>query len=62
MDYSLQANRKDEEGYSPPEQDEQFRYINKQVKKFTGSGDQVISVYSKKKENVGTFKNNGRNW
>jgi len=62
MDYSLQANRKDKEGYSPPERDEQFRYINKQVKKFTGSGDPVISVDSKKKENVGTFKNHGRNW
>jgi hypothetical protein len=62
MDYSLQANRKDKEGYSPPERDAQFRYINKQVKKFTRNGDPVISVDSKKKENVGNFKNQGRNW
>ena len=62
MDYSLQANRKDKEGYSPPERDEQFRYINRQVKKFTRRGAPVISVDSKKKENVGNFKNHGRNW
>jgi len=62
MDYSLQANRKDKEGYSPPERDAQFRYINRQVKKFTRRGDPVISVDCKKKENVGSFKNHGRNW
>jgi hypothetical protein len=62
MDYSLQANRKDKEGYSPPERDEQFRYINRQVKKFARGGAPVISVDAKKKENVGNFKNHGRNW
>ena len=56
MDYSLQANRKDKEGYSPPERDEQFRYINRQVKKFIRNGEPVISVDSKKKENVGKKK------
>ena len=62
MDYSLQANRKDKEGYSPPERDEQFRYINRQVKKFARRGAPVISVDAKKKENVGNFKNHGRTW
>lgn len=62
MDYSLQANRKDKEGYSPPERDEQFRYINKQVKNFIRRGNPVISVDCKKKENVGHFKNHGQNW
>jgi hypothetical protein len=62
MDYSLQANRKDKEGYSPPERDAQFRYINRQVKQFARRGEPVISVDCKKKENVGNFKNPGRNW
>lgn len=62
MDYSLQANLKDKEGYSPPERDAQFRYINRQVRKFSRNGDPVISVDCKKKENVGPFKNPGRNW
>lgn len=62
MDYSLQANLKDKEGYSPPERDAQFRYINRQVRKFSRNGDPVISVDCKKKENVGLFKNPGRNW
>lgn len=62
MDYSLQANRKEKEGYSPPERDAQFRYINKQVKTFSRRGNPVISVDCKKKENVGNYKNRGRNW
>jgi hypothetical protein len=62
LDYSLQANRKDKEGLSAPERDRQFRYINRQVKKFISRGDPVISVDAKKKEKVGEFKNPGRNW
>lgn len=62
LDYSLQANVKDIEGLSPENRDEQFRYINEQVKKFVSRGEPVISVDSKKKENVGNFKNPGRNW
>lgn len=62
LGYSLQSNRKDKEGLSPPERDEQFRYINRRVKKFISNGDPVISVDAKKKEKVGNFKNPGRNW
>ncbi len=62
LDYSLQANRKDKEGLSPPERDKQFRYINRQVKKFVSQGDPVISVDAKKKEKVGDFKNPGKQW
>ena len=62
LDYSLQANKKDKEGLSPPERDEQFRYINQQVKKFLSRGNPVISVDAKKKENVGDFKNPGKTW
>jgi hypothetical protein len=62
MDYSLQANRKDKEGLSPPERDAQFGYINQQVKKFLRRGEPVISVDTKKKERVGEFKNPGKTW
>lgn len=62
MDYSLQANRRTKEGFSPPERDTQFRYINGQVKAFQSRGDPVLSVDCKKKENVGEFKNSGRTW
>ncbi len=62
LDYSLQANRKNKEGLSPPERDEQFRYINKQVKRFLSMGEPVVSVDTKKKERVGNFKNAGKTW
>jgi hypothetical protein len=62
LGYSPQANRKDKEGLSPPERDEQFHYINRQVKKFVSRGDPVISVDAKKTEKVGEFKNPGKTW
>lgn len=62
LDYSLQANKKSKEGYSPPERDAQFRYINRQVKKFFARDEPVISVDTKKKEQVGNFKNPGKTW
>ncbi len=62
LGYSLQANLKNDEGPSPKTRDEQFRYINKQVKKFIRRGDPIISVDTKKKEKVGKFKNPGKIW
>ncbi len=62
MGYSLQANAKEREGPQHPDRDEQFRYINAQVKKFMRSGDPVVSVDTKKKELVGAFRNAGRTW
>jgi len=62
LDYSLQGNRKNKDGLSPPERDEQFRYINRKVKKFLSRGEPVISVDTKKKEKVGNFKNPGKTW
>lgn len=58
MNYSLQSNRKMEEGEDHPDRDAQFRYINKQVRKAIRQGDPVISVDTKKKELVGNFENN----
>jgi hypothetical protein len=62
MDYSLQANVKTLEGSPHPDRDKQFRYINGQVKKFIRSGDPVVSVDTKKKELVGSFRNQGQRW
>ena len=62
MDYSLQANFKTKEGSSLAERDEQFRYINAQVRKFLARSEPVLSVDTKKKEQVGEFKNPGRTW
>ena len=62
MGYTLQGNVKMREGPQHPNRDAQFRYLNRQVKAFGRSGDPVISVDTKKKELVGTFKNAGRRW
>ena len=60
--YSLQANRKTREGAAHPDRDAQFRYINRQVRRFQAAAQPVISVDTKKKELVGDFKNAGRQW
>ena len=62
LGYSLQANVKTLEGTQHPDRDEQFRYINAQVRKFMRSKDPVLSVDTKKKELVGAFENKGRRW
>jgi len=60
--YSLQGNRKTEEGGDHPDRDAQFRYINRQVKRTLAKGAPVISVDTKKKELVGNYANGGRQW
>jgi hypothetical protein len=62
MGYTLQANVKTREGKQHPDRDAQFRYLNRQVKNFRRDGSPVISVDTKKKELVGSFKNAGRRW
>jgi hypothetical protein len=62
MEYSLQGNVKSIEGEQHPDRDAQFRYINRQAKSFRRSGDPVISVDTKKKEQIGAFRNAGRTW
>ena len=62
LEYSLQANLKTKEGSPPPGRDEQFRYINTQVKRFLKRGEPILSIDAKKKERVGAFKNAGRTW
>src|SRR5438094_1486768 len=58
--FSLQGNAKTIEGQRHPDRDAQFRYISEQVKARQDSADPVISVDTKKKENVGEFRNGGR--
>lgn len=60
--YSLQGNRKTEEGGDHPDRDAQFRHINTQVKRALAKGTPVISVDTKKKELVGNYENGGRQW
>ena len=60
--YSLQGNRKTKEGDSHPDRDAQFAYINAQVAAALADQQPVISVDTKKKELVGDFRNNGREY
>ncbi len=62
LDYSLQSNRKTQEGRQHPDRDRQFRYINRRVKQFQKAHQPVISVDAKKHENIGNYKNLGREW
>jgi len=62
LDYSLQSNRKTEEGADHPDRDAQFRHINAAVKRCLSQGSPVISVDTKKKELVGNYDNAGRQW
>jgi len=62
MGYSLQANSKTREGDQHIDRNAQFEYINRQAKAFLTAKEPIISVDTKKKELVGNFKNNGREW
>jgi hypothetical protein len=62
LGYSLQANAKTREGVSHPDRDQQFRYLNAYVKRYLNSQRPVISVDTKKKELVGSYKNAGQTW
>ena len=60
--YSLQNNRKAMEGGSHTVRNAQFEYIHQKVKKFQKRCHQVILVDAKKKELVGKFMKQGREW
>jgi len=62
MGFSLKANKKTIEGTSHPDRDAQFQHINRTSKAFEAKGEPVISIDCKKKELIGNFKNNGREW
>ncbi|MFJ9351177.1 ISAzo13 family transposase [Streptomyces sp. NPDC101237] len=60
--FSLQSNVKTLEGKQHADRDAQFHYLNEQARDHQDCGAPVISVDTKKKELVGPFKNNGREW
>ena len=60
--YSLQGNRKTEEGEDHPDRDAQFRHISRAVKAALRADEPVISVDTKKKELIGNYQNQGRQW
>lgn len=62
LEYSLQGNQKTREGEDHPDRNEQFLYINDRVRRFLHTGQPVISVDTKKKENLGNYSNKGREW
>ena len=62
LDYSLQSNRKTDEGRDQPDRDAQFQYINAAVKRCLAQRIPVISVDTKRKELIGNFANAGRQW
>jgi hypothetical protein len=62
LGYSLQANRKTQEGKEHPDRDAQFQHIADTVTTFQTGHQPVISVDAKKKELVGNYKNEGQDW
>src|SRR5690242_15891913 len=60
--FSLQANAKTLEGAQHPDRDAQFRYINEQVKDRQAAREPVISVDTKKREQLGRLPMAGREW
>ena len=62
LGYSLQSNRKTDEGGNHEDRDAQFEHINEIATTFLISNHPVISVDCKKKEVLGNLKNAGRDW
>jgi DDE family transposase len=62
LHYSLQGNAKTKEGKQHPDRDAQFRYIQRQGESFLSRGLPVISVDTKKKDQVGNHGNPGQEW
>ena len=63
LGYSKMVNQKEKQvGSESPWRNDQFLYIAEISEKFMKAGDPVISIDTKKKEKVGEFKNNGKEW
>jgi transposase len=61
--FALKANKKTIEGVkNHPDRDRQFQHINKVGLNYQIQGKPIVSVDCKKKELIGNFKNNGREW
>jgi transposase len=63
MGYSKQVNQKMMQVGEPhPDRNAQFEHINKTASEYIAVGAPVISVDTKKRENIGNFKNNGQEY
>jgi transposase len=62
LGYSLQTNKKTREGTNHPDRNLQFHYINTSIAEQQKKNQPCISVDTKKKELVGNYKNNGKEW
>jgi hypothetical protein len=60
--FSLQGNAKVLEGEQHPDRDAQFRYISQQAADHQAAGEPVISVDTKKREQLGRLPMDGREW
>src|SRR5207248_11685473 len=60
--YSLRAMAKVLEGRQHPGRDAQFRHINAMIRAFRSAGHPVVSVDTKKKEQLGPYHRDGRTW
>ena len=60
--YSLQGMAKVLEGRQHPGRDAQFRHLNARIAEFGEAGEPVISVDTKKKEQLGGYYRDGRSW
>lgn len=62
MGYSLRAVAKEDEGTQHPDRNAQFEHINARVFEMGENGQPVISVDTKKKEDVGNYAKQGVEW
>ena len=60
--FASSANKKTIEGDSHADRDQQFEHLNTLCKQFEQKQAPAISVDCKKKELLGTFKHQGREW
>ena len=62
LEYRRQVNRKTLEGSHNPDRNAQFEHINAAVIATQAAGQAVISIDTKKKELVGSYKNGGSDY
>ena len=62
LNFKLRVNRKQIASTKNPDRNQQFLYIGRQREQFVNQGLPVISVDTKKKEQIGNFKNAGAKW
>jgi hypothetical protein len=61
--YSLQSNRKElAAAKKHPDRNEQFEYINRCALSYSKRGSPVLSIDAKKKEIIGNYRNNGKEY